>query len=107
MIKHTSIYFLLSFFLCQSAHGYDYKWKWVDSEFDSIANKLEEVDFMDLPHEAFRPEVMKLRQIADMKKNPVLSARAVYWNLWLKMGNDHSSAMDLVDRTLSSIDTLR
>lgn len=107
MIKHTSIYFLLSFFLCQSAHGYDYKWKWVDSEFDSIANKLEEVDFMDLPHEAFRPEVMKLRQIANMKKNPVLSARAVYWNLWLKMGNDHSSAMDLVDRTLSSIDTLR
>ena len=62
MIKHTSIYLLLSFFLCQSAHGYDYKWKWVDSEFDSIANKLEEVDFMDLPHEAFRPEVMKLRQ---------------------------------------------
>ncbi len=85
---------ILMLFVSVGAHAYGYLFKPVDNQFDTIAAKLNSLDF-DNQREVIPPAVIaRLHQIAEMQQNSQLQSRAIYWQV--RANQMHANSNDCI-----------
>lgn len=82
LYSHARLYLVILMLLVSvGASAYEYLFKPIDSQFDTIASKLNRLDF-DNKREVISPSVIaRLHQIAKSQHNSQLQSRALYWQV--------------------------
>lgn len=77
--KVTTTLFILALALQTSAH--EYHFKPIDSRFDAIARRMNDLDFSNERNLISQQDLTTLQHIANNSNNPQLKARAIYWQV--------------------------
>jgi tetratricopeptide (TPR) repeat protein len=106
-MKNAFLIYLCIFLLQQSVLGSNsYRWKPIDASFDSLGKQLELVDYKNNERMQFYPLVTRMYQIANLKNNRDLQARALYWDAWLKFETNTEETETLIEEALEKVDSV-
>ncbi|MCD7942995.1 MAG: hypothetical protein LUH50_24715 [Bacteroides intestinalis] len=106
-MKNAFLIYLCIFLLQQSVLGSNsYRWKPIDASFDSLGKQLELVDYKNNERMQFYPLVTRMYQIANLKNNRNLQARALYWDAWLKFETNTEETETLIEEALEKVDSV-
>lgn len=97
------------FFVCKLLPcfpGVIYKWKIVNPTFDSIALRLETLNFYDDRKTEVGAIISGMDKIARQENNPVLKGRVLYWKASRYLSADKDSAFVLLNEALHFVDSV-